>query len=125
MVGEELSGDLLRGRDRFRLWREGRQVGDRIPQTLWNFAVGLARAHGISRTSNVLGLDYYHLKKRVEKSVDEAASLDAAFIELPAPVTKQCLFELDNGAGVIRRLQLMGYDSADVEILARMFWNSK
>jgi len=120
---EELSDGLLRGRNRFRRWREGRQVGERIPQTLWTLAIGLARAHGISRTSNVLGLDYYHLKKRVEKSVGEA--LDSAFIELPAPVTKQCLFELDNGAGVIRRVQLMGYDSADVEILARTFWNSK
>jgi hypothetical protein len=35
---------------------------------------------------------------------------------------KQCLFELDNGTGATMRVQLTGYDAADVEALARGFW---
>ena len=32
-------------------------------------------------------------------------------------VAKQCRFELDNGAGATMRVQLVGYDAADVEAL--------
>jgi len=39
-------------------------------------------------------------------------------------VGKQCLVELDNGAGVSMRVQLVGYDAADVEALSR-FWNAE
>ena len=40
-------------------------------------------------------------------------------------VGKQCQFELHNGAGVIRRLQLVGYEAADVQTLACSFWNAE
>ena len=48
------------------------------------------------------------------------------FVELPSPVvvSKQCLVELDNRAGATMRVQLVGYDVADVEALARSFWNA-
>ena len=39
-------------------------------------------------------------------------------------VGKQCHFELDNGAGTTLRVQLVGYDTADVEALARHLWNA-
>jgi hypothetical protein len=43
-----------------------------------------------------------------------------AFIELPSPiVAKRGVFEFDNGAGATMRVQLVGYDTADVEALAR------
>jgi hypothetical protein len=125
MSGEELSGDLLRGRNRFRVWREGRQAGERIPQPLWTLAGRLAKSHGISRTAIALGLDYYQLKKRVERDVREASSLRPAFVELAAPVGKQCLFELDNGAGASMRVQLVGYDAVEIETLARGFWKAE
>jgi len=40
-------------------------------------------------------------------------------------VGKQALFELDNGAGATMRVQLLGYDAADVEALARRFWGAE
>ena len=40
-AGGELSGDLLRTRDRFEAWRAGRVPGDRIPARLWKQAVRL------------------------------------------------------------------------------------
>lgn len=121
----ELPADLARVRGRLEAWREGRN-GGRIPQRLWALAVRLAKIHGLSRTAIALRLDYYSLKKQVEAAGIPPSSNNAAFVELPAPViSKQCLFELDNRAGSMRRLQLIGYDTADVERLARGFWSAE
>ena len=38
-------------------------------------------------------------------------------------LSKQGLFELDNGVGARIRVQLLGYDAADVVALLRNFWN--
>ena len=66
------------------------------------------------------------LSRRAEGAADQAQSKQPAFVELPAPLaaSKQALFELDNGAGITRRVQLLGYDSATIETLARSFWNA-
>ena len=87
----------------------------------------LAKAHGVSRTAAVLGLDYYRLKERAEPAASEPQPSGSAFVELTSPVMvgKQGLFELDNGSGVTMRVQLVGYDAADVEALARSFWNAE
>ena len=123
----ELPKDLAQGRRRFQDWRERRQGGRRIPQPLWVLAVRLVSRHGLSRTATALGLDYYSLKKRVEAAGQEPPSRCPAFVELPAPVVvgKQALFQLDNGAGATMRVQLLGYDAADVEALARRFWDAE
>jgi hypothetical protein len=127
MGASELPKDLVRGRSRFQAWRGRRKGGSRIPQSLWRLAARLANTHGVNRTAMALGLDYYSLKKRVEAAADEPQSSSRAFVELPAPlvVGKQCLFEFDNGAGATMRVQLVGYDAADVEVLARSFWNAE
>jgi hypothetical protein len=121
-----LSRDLAQARNRFQAWRCRRQLGGRIPRRLWALAVRLASKHGVSRTSTFLGLDYYSLKKRAEAAAPELLSSTPAFVELPSPVLvgKQGLFELDNGAGATMRLQLVGYDAADIAALARSFWNA-
>ena len=94
-----------------------RAAGFRKP--LWAMAIRLAKAHGVSRTAAVLGLDYYRLKKRAEAAASEPQSSGPAFVELTPPVlvAKQCRFELDNGSGATMRVQLVGYDAADVEAL--------
>jgi hypothetical protein len=123
----ELPKDLAQARSRFEAWRERRQGGRRIPQPLWNLAVQLAGQHGVSRTATALGLDYYSLKKQAEAAAPQPPPCGPAFVELPAPVVvgKQALFELDNGAGATMRVQLLGYDPADVEALARHFWDAE
>jgi hypothetical protein len=122
----ELPKDLAQARSQFQAWRR-RRTGARIPQQLWALAVRLVNRHGVSRTAAVLGLDYYSLKKRVESSAREPASSSPPFVELSAPVvlSRQCQFELDNGAGATLRVHLMGYDAADVATLARSFWNAE
>jgi hypothetical protein len=120
-----LPPDLLRVRSRFQAWRQRRKAGDRIPQRLWALAVRLVNKHGVSRTATVLGVDYYSLKKQAEAATNEPRVRGPAFVELPAPILsgKQCLLELDNRAGASMRLQLVGYDAAEVEALARGLWN--
>jgi len=121
-----LPSDLARGQARFRAWRERRSVGERIPQALWALAVRLTKAHGVSRTATALGLDYYSLKERAASIASPPQSSGPAFVEFTAPVmvAKQCQVELDNGSGATMRVQLVGYDAADIEALARGFWDA-
>jgi len=122
----ELPKDLAQARRQFQAWRERRQ-GRRIPQPLWDLAVLLVSQHGLSRTVTALGLDYYSLKKHVEAAGQQPPSPSPAFVELPAPlvVSKQAVFELVNGTGATMRVQLLGYDAADIEALARRFWDAE
>jgi hypothetical protein len=124
--GGDLPKDLLRGRSRFHAWRQHRRTRGRIPDMLWALAVRLVKRHGLNPTARALGVDYYSLKKQVEAAAaNEPSSARPAFVELPAPVVigKQCLFELNNAAGATLRVQLLGYDTADVEALARAVWS--
>ena len=123
---DDLPLALARARARFQAWRGRRPAGERIPQPLWTLAVRLVNQHGVSRTASALGLDYYGLKKRVA-AAGETSSNGPAFVELPAPVVvgKQCQFELDNSAGVTMRVQLVGYDAAEVAAFVRGFWNAE
>ena len=124
---EKLPPDLELGRSRFQAWRRQRKAGGRIPQALWAMATRLAKAHGVSRTATVLRLDYYRLKDRVEAVTAGGPKASRhAFVELTPPVivAKQCRFEFDNGSGATMRVQLVGYDAAEVEALSRSFWNA-
>jgi hypothetical protein len=122
-----LPPDLALGRSRFQAWRVERKLGERIPRPLWDLAVRLAKLHGISRTAAALGLDYYGLQRRAGTAAAPAPSGNPAFVELPAPILvgKECRLEFDNGAGATLRVQLVGYDAADVEALSRSFWNAR
>jgi len=123
----ELPKDLAQGRSQFQTWRASRKRGHRIPQTLWTLAIRLVKTHGVSRTASALGLDYYRLKKQAEKTAVQPQSSSPAFVELPSPIIggKQGVFDLENGVGGRMRVQLMGYDAADVVALLRNFWNAE
>jgi hypothetical protein len=122
-----LPKDLAWGWGQFQAWRGRRKKGERIPRSLWTLAVGLVPRYGVSRTATVLGLDYHGLRKRAEAVAGPAPSPGPAFVELPTPVVvgKQCQVELSNGAGASMRVQLVGYDAADVEALTRGFWSAR
>jgi hypothetical protein len=126
MAADPLPKELAQARSQFQAWRRRRKAGQRIPPPLWTLAVRLANAHGLSRTATVLGLDYYGLKKQVEAVAKQPPPREPAFVELsaPLPIGKQGRFELDNGTGATLRVQLVGYDAADIEALARGFWSA-
>lgn len=123
----QLPADLVQGQHQFQAWRKQRKPGCRIPQSLWTMAIRLAKTHGVSRTSAALGLDYYSVQKRAKAADTPAQPNGPAFVELTSPVlvAKQCRLELDNGSGATVRVQLVGYDAADIEALARGFGNAR
>jgi hypothetical protein len=124
---EVFPGELAEARSRFQAWRNRRELGSRIPDPLWALAAKLATRYGVSRTSMALGLDYYGLKKRADETGERPPSGSPAFIELPSPVVtgKHCAVELDNGSGAMIRVQLSGYDAADLAALTGSFWNAR
>jgi len=73
-------------RRRLERWRGTRRAGARIPEPLWNAAVKVAERYGIHRTTKALRLDYYSLKRRVEREAaeKEAAAKEAARAKEPA-----------------------------------------
>ncbi len=125
--GDEIPPVLARVQARFRDWRRKRTIGARIPESLWTLAVKLAIAHGACRIASALDLDYYSLKKRLEAAAARPQTAKPAFVELPAPlaVGKQCTFELCDGAGTKLRIQLVGYDAAEVAALSCSLWNAE
>lgn len=125
--GDEIPPVLARAQGRFREWRRNRTIGARIPEPLWTLAVKLAVAHGACRTASALGLDYYSLKKHLEAAAARPSSAKPAFVELPASlaVGKQCTFELCNSGGTKLRIQLVGYDAAEVAALSCSLWNAE
>jgi len=124
-LGQQPS-DLARGRSQFQTWRGQCGGRGRIPHALWAMAVRLAKVYGIGRTAEVLGLDYDRLKAQAEGVDENSQSGGPAFLELPSAIVgKSGVFEFDNGAGITLRVQLVGYDTADLEALARSFWGTR
>ena len=126
----DLPKDLLQARSRFLAWRERGAAGRRTPPALWALAVRLAQRHGVARTARALGVNYLGLKKRTAAALAATAASQPpspapTFVELPAPAVlgKQCLVELHNATGASLRVQLLGYDTADVAALARAVWS--
>ena len=129
MVGRkrgDVPASLARGRDRFEAWRGARKVRTRIPDQIWNLAVKLAVAHGLNRTASVLKLDYYSLKKRVERNAAET-SATRVFVEVspPSMTTAEYVVEFEDGAGASIRIHLRGCDAPDLVVLGRSFWSGE
>jgi len=118
-----LPADLVRAHQRFQAWREQRAPGTRIPQALWDLAIQLVKIHGVSRTAAALRLDYYSLKQRSQDVAAPDPPASSPFIEVTPPLllARQCRFEFENRSGVVIRVQLVGYETADIEALSRGF----
>ena len=109
----------------FESWRGTRQRGERIPAVLWASALELARSHGVSKTSQVLHLDYYAVQRRLaEVSVDVPRPAAQQFVELSLPSgaarTPQCRLEIGDRDGGAVRLQFAGWSAQDLASFVRM-----
>ncbi len=113
----------------FEQWRRHRALGTRIPEALWQAAVEVGHEHGVSKTAQALGLDYYGLKKRLESSPAEGAVAPlsgSGFVEIPLgrPIAgSECVFELEDSQGARLRVELKGAGPSEVASLARTFWS--
>ena len=126
----ELPARLEAVRRRFERWRGTRKAHARIPDSLWDAAALMAGSYGISRTANVLRVNYYALKKRLGRKTPAAgrqeAESEARFVEL-TPFTAadagECCLELEDGSGAKMRIRLQGVGMPDLAALGRSFWN--
>ena len=117
---------------RFERWRERRTPGQRIPPDLWAAAAGVARQHGLHRTSCALRLDYNGLKKHMEPvgPVTRGARIDTKFVEwlgTTASVVSvgECRVEMENARGAKMRVELKAGGLAALPDLCRAFWGAR
>ena len=122
LVSRDVLSDV---KSQFAHWRSRRRRGTRIPSTLWDAAVGAARADGVSKVSEALRLDYYKLKQRLETASGLETGGGGAFLEIPLPASpaSECVFELEDGQGARLRVAVKGASPAELEPLARAFWS--
>jgi len=127
----ELPTRLEGVRRRFERWRGTRKAHARIPDSLWDAAARMAGTYGISRTANVLRVNYHALKKRLGRKTAAAsgqeAEGEARFVELTpfAPSGScECLLEWEDG-GAKMRIRLQGVGMPDLAALGRSFWDRR
>ena len=95
----------------------------RLPESLWQSAMELAREHGLHAVAHPLRLDYAQLKKRlggVVKVSRRAAS--PAFVELIAShsvTMSECVIEFESSLGGRMRIQWKGTSAPDWGSLLR------
>jgi hypothetical protein len=98
-------------RARFEEWRAVRTTR-RIPESLWERAVELARELGVHRTARALRLNYHSLAERAaELSMASARATvedPPAFVELPVIAEAQGSAELESPDGARLRLEWRG-----------------
>ena len=84
----DLPARLISLRERFEDWRGTRKTRSRIPEPLWDAAVKAAGTFGLHRTAKALRVNYYALKKRVERegaAADATTSLKLSVSTVPVP----------------------------------------
>jgi hypothetical protein len=72
---------------RLSAWRSAGRPGRLIPDSFWEEATALAKVHGLSPTSTILKLNYYHLQRRLQPALpaSEAPPRPPTFVTLPPP----------------------------------------
>jgi hypothetical protein len=111
---------LQRQLDQFRSTQPHRT---RLPETLWQAAVELAREHGLHPVARPLGLDYMGLKRRLAGvSVAGKKATAPAFVELIAahPATMaECVIEFESSIGGKVRIEWKNSSAPDWASLFR------
>jgi hypothetical protein len=117
---------LQRQLDQFRSTQPRRT---KLPESLWQAAVELARQHGVYPVSHPLRLDYMGLKKRlggVPRLRRKATK--PAFVELIAPdhaQLEECVIELESSGGSKMRIQWKTAAPPDWTSLLRAWRNAE
>ena len=97
---------LQRQLDQFRSTQPRRT---KLPESLWQAAVELARQHGVYSVAHPLRLDYVGLKKRLGGvAILRRKATKPAFVELiapPAAMLRECLIEFESLHGGKVRIQ--------------------
>ena len=97
--------------------RSTRPHRTKLPETVWQAAVELAREHGLYSVAHPLRLDYTQLKKRLAGVVTVSRKAAApAFVELigshPTAMS-ECMIEFESALGSKMRIQWKGTSGPD------------
>ena len=102
----EAIAQLQRQLEQFRSSQPGRT---KLPESLWQAAVELARQYGIYAVAHPLRLDYTRLKQRLGGIASPAPKGNGpAFIELmghPTAALPECVIEFESASGGKMRIQ--------------------
>lgn len=116
----EPSAQLQRQLDQFRGSHAPRT---RLPESLWQSAVELARQHGLYLVAHPLRLDYMQLKKRLGGVVKAPRQVGSpAFVELissHSAMMSECVVEFESPMGGKMRIQWKGSSVSDWSSLLR------
>jgi hypothetical protein len=85
----------------FERWRKIRKSGERIPESLWEAAVGLTQRYTISQVSRWLRLNYTELRKRSHGSSKQGLGC-SQFIQLDTAEVfsaGECIIEMRRRGG--------------------------
>jgi hypothetical protein len=116
---KEVPAEVKQVRGQLEGWRAQRRRGERIPQPLWEAAARAGGQYGVYQVSQALGLDYVHLKRRVEDRIgcQPVQGVSATgFVEVvgqPAEAGATCVVELEKGNGA--KLRVCVRDAATVD----------
>jgi hypothetical protein len=125
-----ISRELIAVQRRVERWRErqgGR--GSRVPEELWNEAVGVARVEGVYATSQALRFNYKHLKDRLSRAEGKGradGNGKSAFVALE--MGQLCgggktVVELVGRGGEQMRIEVTG--PVDLLGLSQAFWSRR
>jgi hypothetical protein len=117
---------LQRQLDEFRSTQPHR---NKLPETLWQAAVELARQHGVYSVAHPLRLDYVGLKKRLDGVSDpKKKAAKPAFVELiadHAATMADCVIEFESSIGSKMRIQWKASTAPDWISLFRAWRESE
>ena len=102
--------------------RSTRPRGKRLPDSVWQAAVELAREHGVYSVARHLRLDYAGLKKRLSGVSRRRKTRKPTFVELftpPSAMLGECLIEFESLRGGKVRIQWKAATSPDWMSLLR------
>ena len=90
-------------------FRSTRPTRTKLPESLWQAAVELARQHGIYAVAHPLRLDYTRLKQRLDGTPNQSRKLNKpAFVEViggGAATLPECVIEFESASGGKMRIQ--------------------
>ena len=123
------STNLSQLRHQLDSWRQRQPGRPRLPAALWDAAALLAQAHGVSRVSQTLRIDYYKLQRRTLTPTPASPTAPPAFLELrldsQAP-RQEAVGAVELFDGPQRRFRLeTGANPAAWVALAEAFWRAK
>lgn len=104
-------------------FRSSHRQRTRIPDALWDSAVGLAQEHGLYAVAHPLRLDYAQLKRRLggaPRVTGKKRATSPHFVELiAAHPAAEWVIEFESGSGGKMRIQWKGSGALDWSSLLR------